>query len=561
MQLASHLRLSRCGVYQFRIVLPVNVAALFGQRVIIRSLGTKRPEIARLVAYDISAKIMPLLRQLRRALAIDPNSINPKDIRELVISNMTIKRPDGTVVTADRIETSDDPVRANRELRSIERLIANQPDLPPVSEAKLKLMEEERAQFAAIVDESMNRNKQAVEREENLENAFLSFMRYKQGLAKTSQTTYRRRLNVFAGLAGGNQRLLHDIKPFEVSRICEALLVVSANARKVVDAETLLKAPPPQRKLAATTVKDYMILFGDFFDWAIGAKCYPELINPVRGLARPSEGNNGTGGGADPFLQSELETIFTPENFQSMKRPYQFWGPLLGLFTGARSNEIAQLRVWDVTHQDGILCISITNEPQHAVPTRTKNKSSVRVMPIHPRLLEIGFEDFWTDMKAVGTQRLFGLQASDDGKCERYLSRDFNEGLLVRVGVYKYRKRTFHSFRDTVSNTLGRAKVWGPFINHWLGHAQGTVQGEAYSKQLTSPEVMNEVIPALKYDFLDFSQIRYKRHEWDQWVASQLLPKEKKQPRVPEAEQNNLLAAKRAARKAAVVKAKTGRKS
>ncbi len=63
-------------------------------------------------------------------------------------------------------------------------------------------------------------------------------------------------------------------------------------------------------------------------------------------------------------------------------------------------------------------------------------------------------------MKATGTQRLFGLPIGDDGKCERYLSRDFNEGLAVKAGVYKYRKKTLHSFRDTVANRLGKNKIW-----------------------------------------------------------------------------------------------------
>jgi hypothetical protein len=51
MQLSSHLRLSRHGVWCFRLVLPDSVAAVVGQREILKSLGTKRPEEARLKAY------------------------------------------------------------------------------------------------------------------------------------------------------------------------------------------------------------------------------------------------------------------------------------------------------------------------------------------------------------------------------------------------------------------------------------------------------------------------------------------------------------------------------
>lgn len=562
MQLASHLRLSRCGIYQFRLVLPANIAALLGQKSIIQSLNTKRPERARLAAYAISAKIVPLLREMRRAMTFDPNDFDGKNARELIVKNLRIT-PEGGL-SVDHIETSSDPVVAAQEMRMLERLRRPARELMPISAENAKAILADADIFADIIDGNMAATaairSTPPELACTIQEAIDGFMAHKSGTAKTTQLAYKRRLKIFAQLAGGESTLLHEITPARCVRIAEALNRLGSHVGGVPDAETVLANPPNGKMLAKQTVKDYLILIQDFFDWAIGSLRYPKGDNPFADIVKPSEGNHkSTGVGAQVFLQSELEKIFRPEHFADMKRPYQFWGPLIALFTGARSNEIAQLRVSDITRENGILCMSITHEPMHPVPTRTKNPSSVRILPLHPRLLEIGFEAYWHDMQAIGAQRLFGLSAAEDGKCERYLSRDFNEGLAVKAGVYKHRQKTLHSFRDTVSSALGDDKVWGPYIDQWLGHAPQTTQSKSYAKKLTEPDVLEQIFPALKFDFLDFSKIRYRKGAWSEWVKSQMQPKVQRKPRVPPKEMKAIVAARKQGRTDLIAK-KGGKK-
>ena len=531
MQLASHLRISRHGVFQYRLVLPDLVAATLGQREIIMSLKTKRPERARLTAYALSARIVPVLRQMRRILAIDPNSIDPGGVRELIVKGLKIA-PDGTM-TADHIETSDDPVIAAKELRALEKLRHPVPELRPISPEGAAELRSLREDLAAIVDAGMAKPKGPPSQPTTIAAAITSFLTYKKGTSKTTQKSYKGRLSVFARLAGGDQQMLHEITPEKCARICEALNVLPTHKRSNLDAETLLANPPTGRTLAPPTIKDVLVLYQDFFEWAIKTKRYVG-DNPIADAPRPSEGTNGSGG-AEAFLQSELETIFRPENFMTAKRPHQFWGPLFGLFTGARSNEIAQLRVDDITREDGILCMSITHEPEAAVPTRTKNKDSIRLLPLHPRLLEIGFEVYWNDMKSVGAKRLFGLPTSDEGKCEKYLSRDFNEGLLRdRLHIHRPRKTTFHSFRDTCNNLLANSDTHPFYINQWMGRATKTVEGEHYLNILPPRPLSEKTWPSLNHDYLDLSGIRYKNGWWNAWAAKQLIAKPPRKKQVSE---------------------------
>ena len=75
MLLASHLRRSRHGICCFRIVLPDPIAAVLGQRELVRSLGIRSPKLARKSGYQLSIQITPILEGLQRIMAIDPNSI------------------------------------------------------------------------------------------------------------------------------------------------------------------------------------------------------------------------------------------------------------------------------------------------------------------------------------------------------------------------------------------------------------------------------------------------------------------------------------------------------
>lgn len=60
MRLASHLLRSRHGVYSFHLVLPASLRAVLGQTEIKRSLNAKSPVVARLLAYELSAKMLSI---------------------------------------------------------------------------------------------------------------------------------------------------------------------------------------------------------------------------------------------------------------------------------------------------------------------------------------------------------------------------------------------------------------------------------------------------------------------------------------------------------------------
>lgn len=145
------------------------------------------------------------------------------------------------------------------------------------------------------------------------------------------------------------------------------------------------------------------------------------------------------------------------------------WLPLLGLYTGARINELAQLRTADISDR-----IRITDE---GPGQRLKNSASRRVVPIHVELRRRGFLEFVDGRRRTGQERLFDFVLGRDGYGQA-ASRWFN-----RYRAEHYFKQDFHSLRHTVATRLRNADVPEDLVAELLGHSKGqTMSFSRYAK-------------------------------------------------------------------------------
>ena len=99
----------------------------------------------------------------------------------------------------------------------------------------------------------------------------------------------------------------------------------------------------------------------------------------------------------EPFTIDELNALLRSPVFLEGQRPIggrgeaAFWFPIVALFTGARRTEIAQLKLGDIRQASGIHFIDFNDEGNDQ---NLKNLSSARSVPIHRKLIEIGFLDY-----------------------------------------------------------------------------------------------------------------------------------------------------------------------
>jgi len=162
------------------------------------------------------------------------------------------------------------------------------------------------------------------------------------------------------------------------------------------------------------------------------------------------------------FKAEELKRLFEGETYRQFastadQQPH-YWLPLIGLFTGARVNEICQLNPqFDINTEAEIPFFDFTSESEgdERINKSIKNKTSVRQVPIHPRLIALGFLKFAEAQKKAGAKLLFPDWPPSKGKASAKAEKWFREFLRV-VGL---RDETpgktllgMHGFRHTFLN-------------------------------------------------------------------------------------------------------------
>jgi integrase len=211
-----------------------------------------------------------------------------------------------------------------------------------------------------------------------------------------------------------------------------------------------------------------------------------------------------------PFSDEDLIKIFDPEKYlrETAESSFRYWVPLLGLFTGARINELCQLHVSDIKIVDELWCLDINDDGDSKNSKKLKNKSSARVIPIHPKLIELGLIEFVNHQKNSKVVRLFPeLTLRIDG-FYRKPGRWFNESYLRKKVGIKDPDKTFHSLRHTVINGLKQKGVGESYISDYVGHSSGESETFGrYGKQYEPIALFEKVVNWIEYR-LDVKKLR-----------------------------------------------------
>ncbi|WP_224982706.1 site-specific integrase [Geomonas agri] len=173
--------------------------------------------------------------------------------------------------------------------------------------------------------------------------------------------------------------------------------------------------------------------------------------------------------------------------------PERYWIPLIGLYSGLRLNEICQLHIEDVVKVDDYWCFDINDTGDK----RLKNAASARLIPIHPKLIELGLIDYYETMKAAKKPRLWmnldliRLHGYTNGIGKWYARYN-------RDCVTEDPKKVFHSMRHTVADVLKQKGISEAAIAEILGHAHATITSGRYGKRY-QPKVLLDALMQLDY--------------------------------------------------------------
>lgn len=231
------------------------------------------------------------------------------------------------------------------------------------------------------------------------------------------------------------------------------------------------KSLKPRDCISSTTIKGYIHKFSTFLSWAknhhyIEENVFYKLPTLESKIIKKRF----------PFSDEQLNNIFNMPSYTAHKylHPYYYWVPLLLRYSGARLNEICQLREDDIKLLDGIQCIMIR---ENFDDQSVKNISSIRFIPIHHELIKNGFLSFVSTKK---NKRLFPELPSVKGYYSNNASKWFSR-CRAKLGLGK--GFDAHSFRHTFINELKQKYVSKEIIECIVGHEHKSESFDIYSEQ------------------------------------------------------------------------------
>lgn len=177
-----------------------------------------------------------------------------------------------------------------------------------------------------------------------------------------------------------------------------------------------------------------------------------------------------------------------------------YWLPLLGVFTGARISELAQLRTVDVETVDGVAVLRITNE---AEGSSIKTEAGRRVVPVHHELERLGFLEYVASIRKARAVSLWPALRLAKGKAGSYFSQWFS---TLRKVDDETTLPDFHSLRHTVRSKLSSAGVAEPTIDVLIGHeVKGSTGARTYTQRTT--EDLKRAMDRLGYPGLKLPRV------------------------------------------------------
>ena len=247
----------------------------------------------------------------------------------------------------------------------------------------------------------------------------------------------------------------------------------------------ILKLGENDDKLSEPTIQKYMIRVIQFFNYCFDSGYIGKSITAKMNVKidiDPSER------AVLPYEASEARKIFeiVTSIKQSGKSPSSrieanelYYVTMIAAYSGMRIKEITQLHKEDIALKDGIYCFNInTNDGK-----TTKTKNSIRFVPIHSKLIDLGLLEY--------------VNSKKNGNIFKVSNKDFSEifrSQIQRKFIDKDSKKTFYSFRHYFIDYLVQREVEANLIAQIVGHEkQYKILLNTYAKPINANTLKSKV--------------------------------------------------------------------
>lgn len=242
-------------------------------------------------------------------------------------------------------------------------------------------------------------------------------------------------------------------------------------------------------ELASKTLTQYLLAGSVFWKWANRyderwRTDYKDRVNPFENHDLPRvRGRAKADGKRKDFSLESLAVLHDAATKGGQKMLADLI--LLGVYTGARIEELCQLRKEHVINVENVQCFDIPD---------SKTFAGIRTVPIHPALKPI--------VKRLQKDSTDGFLVHSNSR-NKYGNRSdpYSKAFGRLKTAHGYGKQhVFHSIRGTVVTQLLRANVPGTMIAEIVGHETGTVTFDVYSQGASPQQKLKAVskLPRLK---------------------------------------------------------------
>ncbi|PTP27495.1 hypothetical protein CWO07_19800 [Vibrio splendidus] len=296
-----------------------------------------------------------------------------------------------------------------------------------------------------------------------------------------------------------NSKKLQSIRPLTIhqleSRVSHFIQFVAVDrVADVTTAHALLYRDELLKKgRSSKTDKEYLAACFQFFKFCklmnhTGLNAFEDVKVQKKAAKRQDEQR-------ERWLLKDMKKFFGSHLFKEKDEEFQWISKILPL-SGMRPSEICQLQVTDIKQENGIYYFSITENEEGKY---VKNANSIREIPIHNYLINMGILDYFAKVKGMGRKQLFSYRPENQFD-------DWSKSYCIKVGKYqtligmKPRQRpTAYGFRHTFIDELKQRGVPEHITAQLVGHGNNSITYGRYGKRLSLIQLAS-VVNRIVYD-------------------------------------------------------------
>ena len=322
---------------------------------------------------------------------------------------------------------------------------------------------------------TIKENIQEVEEVNTIASTFDKYIQYQSNQDNWTNDTLQLNIRVFKLLnMYFKDKNLKDIKFDDLIDFRDTLLEVplaytTKNFFKDKDLEFIISNNDDYDTLSNDTVNRYIIRTNQYLDYMYKLDNITKKDFKIPKLTSNSKKREN-------YTNEEIQKISALMEKDTIENKFII---RIATYQGMRLKEITQLRKEDIIKIDNIPCISINaNEDK-----TTKTKKSIRTIPIHPKLIELGFLDFVKSKEG----NLFDI---DNKSFSTYFRKTYKNQINEN--------KTFYSLRHSFINSLIQSNQKIEHIQAFVGHSQSASITFGYSNPINI-KLLKELLKYINY--------------------------------------------------------------